>query len=178
MDWRAPLLLMLASSVIAVPADIQDIRGPLPVAAGLPPFVLTALLLLVVGALWFVRRRRSSAAPPPATPAPDARDLLARLVVDYRQGACDSEQVVLRLDGLLRRALAASTGIPAPWRTAAELRAVLMTRLDEEQAASLNKLLSLCDQTKFAGHRPDGHELDWALDAGASLIDSLATMPP
>jgi hypothetical protein len=174
MHCRAPLLLMLATSALAAPADIQDIRGPLPAAAGLPPFFLTALLLLLVGALWFFRRRRS-AAPPPA--APDARELLARLVVDYRQGACDSEQVVLRLDGILRRALAAITGIPAPWRTTAELRALLITRLDAEQTASLDKLLSLCDQTKFAGHRPDGHEVDWALDVSAGLIDGLPTMP-
>lgn len=181
MGWRIPLpLLLLASCVLAAPADIHDIRGPIALD-GLPPFVLSGGVLLLIGGLWLLqrKRRRPESAPPPpgqfspTTPGPDANDLLTRLVADYRQGTCPNDQIVIRLDEIVRGALAATTGIAAQRRTAAELSREATACLNEETRASLDALLSLCDRVKFAGHRPARAEIDWALHGAARLFDGL-----
>jgi hypothetical protein len=191
MGWRVALPIFLVTfgqhapwtwaaelAPATAPIDIRDIRGPF-VAEGLPPFALTGGALLLVGGLLIVRRRtRSGVPPPPGVSRHDDRNLLARLVADHRQGACRGDQIVVRLDGILRDSLAEATGIPAPMRTSVELRAEAMTGLNAEQRAWLDDLLVLCDRVKFAGHQPDRAEVDWALSVAASFLDDLPTGGP
>ena len=129
--------LVLASSlVLAAPGDseppatgaaetsFRDIREPPPIG-GLPPFAATAGVLLLAGALLLVvrraRRDRQGALPQPAEPRPDPRVQLAELADAHRRGSCPGDQLIVRLDALVRDVLATSTGIRARCRTSAEL---------------------------------------------------------
>jgi hypothetical protein len=100
-------------------------------ANSLPPFLLTSGVLLLVGGLFLAVRRARHASPSrPPTPTahdPDAVDPLATLVDDYRRGICPGDQLIIRLDGLVRDTLAARSGIPARSLTSVELRQALST---------------------------------------------------
>lgn len=175
MYWRALLPLLLAAcGTRAAAVDIHDIRGPLSIDT-LPPFVLTGGFLLLAAGLLLIRRSRrhqSGTLPPPVVAHPDANDLLARLSADYREGACPGEQIVLRLDGIVRATLAATTGIPAQRLTSAELRAAGAACLDAGQRALLKDLLPLFDRVKFAGHQSNRGEVEWALDTVGRLLNA------
>jgi LPXTG-motif cell wall-anchored protein len=176
------LAVLLAASGAFAAADIRDIRGPLPLASP-PPFILSGAVLLLAAGLLLSRRRskRSSrhevAVPPAVPPGPAADELLACLAADYRQGACPGGQALIRLDRLLRGALAASSGIPAMRLTAVELlpRLEAAAILNPGELALLGSLLSLCDRVKFAGHSPAADEVERALNAAGNLI--AATLP-
>ncbi len=138
--WLFASLLLAGSSALAAteapapsptaatPPQFHDIRGPLP-ANSLPPFLLTAGVLLLVGGLFLVVRRARHPSPSrPPTPTahdPDAVDPLATLVDDYRRGICPGDQLIIRLDALVRDTLAARSGIPARSLTSVELRQAL-----------------------------------------------------
>jgi len=170
-------LLCVASNALAA-AELRDIRGPLALA-GTPPFIVSGGMLLLLGGLFLLQRRRrrrrhSAAAPPPTAAArADAGDLLARLFADYQQGNCPGDQLVIRLDAIVRGGLAASRGIPAQRRTSAELREAATTCLNEAARVRLDELLLLCDRVKFAGHQPSQGEVEAALRGAASLLAGL-----
>jgi len=178
MSWYELLLLLCVASNALAAAELRDIRGPLALA-GTPPFIVSGGMLLLLGGLFLLQRRRrrrrhSAAAPPPTAAArADAGDLLARLFADYQQGTCPGDQLVIRLDAIVRGGLAASRGIPAQRRTSAELREAATTCLNEAARARLDELLSLCDRVKFAGHQPSQGEVEAALRGAASLLAGL-----
>ena len=154
--------------------DIRDIRAALPVAVT-PPFALTGGLLLLVGGLFLIRRklRRHAAVtpPPPGETGPAPGDLLARLGSDYRQGNIPGEQLIVRLDALIRSALAARTGVPAQRLTSAEFQQRAAPFLNDMEKTLLGGLLPLGDRVKFAGYRPEPAALDWALGAAGRLLE-------
>jgi len=180
MSWYELLLLLCVASNALAAAELRDIRGPLALA-GTPPFIVSGGMLLLLGGLFLLqrrlrlRRRRHDAAapPPPAAPRADAGDLLARLFADYQQGNCPGDQLVIRLDAIVRGGLAASRGIPAQRRTSAELREAATTCLNEAARVRLDELLLLCDRVKFAGHQPSQGEVEAALRGAASLLAGL-----
>jgi len=192
MGWlRCSLALAVAAAnALAAPAqpgpeaaaaELRDIRGPLP-DDGLPPFVLTGGMLLLAGGLLLVRhtarRRQAAVLPSPAETRSGALDLLPDLLADYRHGAWTGEQLIIRLDELIRDHLSATTGIPCRSLTSAELPALTAACLNDAEQALLNRFLALGDRVKFAGHRPDAGEIDWALNVAAGLLkDSLSPVP-
>jgi hypothetical protein len=156
--------------------QFHDIRGPL-AAAGLPAFALTGGGVLLLAGGWLLLRRRAgrdmrTPAPPPAAPQPAPGDRLAQLADDYRLGRCPGDLLILRLDDLIRDALAAGSGIPAHSLTSTELQRHLATIrfADEDARVLLGRLLPLTDRVKFAGHQPVPGEIDDALRAAAGLL--------
>lgn len=164
--------LLAAYSACAAGAELQDIRGPMQ-PDSLPPFTLTVGVLLAAGALLLLLGRRRAPAEPPSCTAPAERDPLAVLAEEYRCGVCPGERVIVRLDALVRDALATRAGVPARHLTSWELG----RRLGTEWAAgtALARLLALGDRTKFAGHRPDALEVEAALQDASVVLKAIAT---
>jgi hypothetical protein len=170
------------SAAAAVPVDIRDIRGPVPVAVSTPFVVTGGLLLALAGGVLLLRRearRTASRLPPsPGETGQGPLDLLDRLAAEYRQGARPGDQLLIHLDGLIRATLAASTGLPAQRLTSAELlgQAEATVFRDMGARALLSDLLPLLDRVKFAGHQPGAADVDGALKAARALIEgSLAS---
>lgn len=165
--------LALSSAVHAAPADIHDIRGPLPPEA-MPPFVPTGVWLAVLAGIFVLHRRRQTIAELPAPePPPDARMALSRLVAEYREGACLPDLVCIRLDVIVRDAVAAGGAIRAHHLTSIELRREAATHLAKTTRTALDEILSLCDLVKFAGRQLSPAEIDGALVAAERLVDEL-----
>lgn len=166
----------------AAPADIHDIRLPQP-GEGPPPFALTGavLLLAVVLGLAYRRaaRRRPAVTAVAATSFPDtADDALSRLAEAYRAGTCSGEDVILRLDALLRATLELGAGIPASRLTSAELQGQSAATVDAEAGDLLAGFLTLADRVKFAGQPPAAAAVEQALRAATVLMARVAEGPP
>ena len=167
-------LLPLGSATRAAPADIHDIRGPL-APDPFPPFVLTGILLTVLAGMFLLRRRRPTITESLASESrPDLRMALARLVTEYRDGTCLPDRLSIRLDGIVRDALATACGIPAHQLTSIELRQEVAGRLSQGTQKTLLEILSSCDLAKFAGRHLSAAEIDGALAAAERLVDDLA----
>ena len=157
--------------------DIQDIRGFMPMD-GPPPFALTGGLLLLVGGLLLVRRRAMTGVSPPPPPLAEPEDPLARLLADHRNGRCPGDLLIIRLDGLVRDALSARSGIPAHRLTSAELRRSLWDRVStEERRAPLDGFLNLADRVKFAAHVPATAEIEAAVLVATRLLEAVPEGP-
>jgi len=166
--------LFAGSAVAAAPADIRDIRGPLPPGAE-PPFVMTAILLVLLAVVLWTSRRRPGMPPAPVPEArADARSALARLVAAHRDGACPREQLWNRLEEIIRTALATSTGMSARGRTVTELRRDAAAHLDDGTRAMLTEVLSLCELAKFACRGASPAEIESVLATAERLVDDLA----
>ena len=158
----------------ASPAEIMELRGPLP-PSGLPPFALTCLLLsgllaLVLAWLW-LHRTRPIPAPPSENPE-DPVETLGRLSAWYQRGDAPAGLLCTRVAALVRTTLASRTGLPAPRLTTGEFlgQAGAPALLDARELALTDQLLSFCDGVKFAAHDPDAAELQWLLDATGELL--------
>ena len=169
----------VSSAAEVAPGGLQDIRGPLPVD-GFPPFALSGAVLLLAGATLAARRfaRRPGALPPlppPSAAAADPAGEVARLGHAYRGGSCSGEQAIVRLDALVRDALAVRAGIPARCLTSTELlrHPALLAPDGERARALLSRLGAVADRVKFGGHRPVPGEVEAALAAVASWLEAV-----
>lgn len=182
LPWLVPIACCSSAAqgqntAAVVQADIRDIRGSIEVH-GLPPFAMSGgALLLVVGLFLAHRhlRRNVQSEMPLATGRPHLRDRLARLADDYRQERCSGDELIVRLDSLVRDALTNHAGIVAQRLTSAELRRQTDASgvIGEVKQVQFAGFLSLCDRVKFAGHHPAAAEIDEALSVAAALLDSV-----
>lgn len=162
-------------------AEIRDIRGPAP-EDSLPPFALTGGALLVAGALLAIQRqagrRQKARVPSPVAGPDDASEVLAGLAADYRHGVFAGDELIVRLDELLRRTLAERTGLPAQSLTSAELLRHAESFFNDQGQGLLSRFVLLCDQVKFADYRPAATDVDRALKSLAGLLDGSLAGPP
>jgi hypothetical protein len=165
------------------PAEIRDIRNPLP-EGGPPPFTLTLIGILLTGgatAAWFRVRRAGMAPPAPVgadcrtpdcIPDVDPCQALELLAESYRRGEVPTELFCLRIAALVRADLAARSGLPASRLTSGELLEHLRGPglLTAGELSLADRVLSLCDWVKFAGHDAGVQEAKQLLATARELL--------
>ncbi len=141
----------------AVPTNLHDIYGPVPLPDPVPYLqygllLLAAVLLLLALYWWFVKREKPG--PPPIPPAITARDQLlrAREMMNSEQALSYME----RVSDILRRYLEVRFSLRTTRQTTRELFVSLTGSVQPEHLAltglntELKSCLELCDLAKFA----------------------------
>lgn len=171
--WALP-----AISTVAAAQDIAGVREIAPPSFA-PPFIrsgIATLLLVVLLFLIHKRRQRSlPILPNIETQSANAAALLAQLAESMRLGQCTNNQVITRLDALLRDEFENRAGWPACRSTTQELNE-MATRCDWLEAdaqSQLNQFLMLSERVKFSAHQPNDDDVATALQTVRILLNRI-----
>jgi hypothetical protein len=122
-------------------------------------------LLAIVAAVAMRRRKRWPVEPRRQTPEEIAREAMARLLAEDLPGRGLVKEFYLRLTGIVRQYVEATTGIRAPEQTTEEFLRDMRERavFPPDRSARLAELLEAADLVKYAGQQPEGRQLDEAI---------------
>jgi len=156
-------------------ADLRPAKGPvlLPtqtrweILAG----VIGAVCVVIVGLLVWSRRVKKLEPVVVLSPREQAQLELDSLVRNDLS-LLDTKLYYVRLTGIVRRYIEATTGIQAPEQTTEEfLREIGDGHLfGDEETRKLKRFLEAADLVKFAGHQPTVEDMDGSLDRAREFI--------
>lgn len=156
--------------------ELRDIKGPVDLDQGLPPWVWGILAALGVAALagmgyWWWRRRPRVAAPPPPAPPKDYLAEFSRIAGMGLLERGGYKVYYSLLAETLRRFLEDNLGIEAMEKTTAEIAAVLRdTRCEAGLLAQVEAFLGAADLVKFARLQPGEAEARQMPEAGKAIV--------
>ena len=163
----------------AVPDDIRDIRGPIPIPPWWHwPLAIAVAALVALAVVLLVRWWRARCAQA-LTPLERARRALAAAEAHARSGR--SHEWADIVAGTLRGALAARLGTDVLPQTTAELSKAPWAERpasDELGAPQVLALLETCDLARFAKARIDTTALVASTETARELVERLLAPPP
>lgn len=168
------------TNAVAVPAKLQDIKGPIVIRSPWM-WVRLGLFLVVLGGLlalawwWWNRGRKPAPAGPGESPADRARRRLTAALDQLH----DPERFATRVSEIARTYLEERFGLRAPERTTEEFLSELTTSvsLDSRHKELLAEFLTSCDLVKFARAEPGRAELEALHAAAERLVEETAPRP-
>lgn len=173
---------------VAVPKQLQDIKGPIDITTVAEWAIRVGAVLLAVGLLaaawWWWRRKRPATVASERIIPPDerARQRLAAALSLIE----DPERFCTSVSEITRVYLEERFGLKAPERTTEEFLAELPNSavLDSRHKTLLGDFLTQTDLVKFAKFEPDRRELEELHAAALRLVEETAPrfapppMPP
>jgi hypothetical protein len=157
-------------------ANLEPMLPPQPVPqafriAWLVAAGVVALLAIVVVAAIRWRRRRPIAARR-QSPEEIAQAALAQLLAEDLPGRGLIKEFYLRLTGIIRRYVEATTGIRAPEQTTEEFLRDMRARavFPPDRSARLAEFLEAADLVKYAGQQPQGGQIDEAIARAQEFV--------
>lgn len=165
-------------------ANLEPMLPPRPISSAWPWSWVLGLMFAGLGIVLFVvfRRRRQFRQPEPRrlTAEEIAHAALSALLAEDLPGQGLFKEFYVRLTGIVRQYIEATTGLRAPEQTTEEFLRAMRSRqvFSVERSGRLTEFLEAADMVKYAGQQPDDQQIMLSIGRAREFVDRKATAEP
>lgn len=157
--------------------DLAPMVPPRPLSSSSQGYWLIAGIFgvtIVALSVWFRRRRKSRLIEPPRQTAEEiAHAAFAALMAENLPALGQFKEFYLRLTGIVRNYIEATTGLRAPEQTTEEFLRAMRSRnvFSAERSERLKEFLEAADMVKYAGQQPEAYQIELSIARGREFVD-------
>ncbi len=158
-------------------ADLEPMLPPRPLHTPIGwSWILGAVIvgLTAVSIIWWRRSKKTQIAmTPQLTPEEIAHAAFSALLTENLPSRGLFKEFYLRLTGIVRHFIEATTGLRAPEQTTEEFLRAIRSRevFSAERSGRLKEFLEAADMVKYAGQQPDPEQIELSIARAREFVD-------